>query len=101
MKTAILVDGGFYKKQAKYLFGEKSAKDRADELVRYCLRHIDREEGNELYRIFYYDCYPSEKVVYHPLTGKGIDLSKSELFRWNMDFFNELTHKRKLALRKA
>ena len=35
-KTAILVDGGFYRKQAKFLFGEKSPEQRAYELVEYC-----------------------------------------------------------------
>ena len=30
--TAILVDGGFYRKRAKTLFGGKSAQDRANEL---------------------------------------------------------------------
>ncbi len=34
--TAILVDGGFYRKQAKKLFGEKSPSERANELVKYC-----------------------------------------------------------------
>lgn len=100
MKTAILVDGGFYRKRALYLFGEKSAKDRADELVKYCLRHIDKDaDGNELYRIFYYDCKPSEKTIYNPLTNKSVNLQKSELYSWTNDFLRELTHKRKLALR--
>ncbi len=100
MKTAILVDGGFYRKRAIYLFGEKPAKDRADELVKYCLRHIDKDDdGNGLYRIFYYDCKPSEKTIYNPLTNKSVNLQKSELYSWTNDFLRELTHKRKLALR--
>ena len=32
-KTAILVDGGFYRKRAKYLWGEKTAEERAKELA--------------------------------------------------------------------
>ena len=38
-KTAIMVDGGFYRKQANFLFGEKTPEERADELVEYCHRH--------------------------------------------------------------
>ena len=38
--TAILVDGGFYRKQAKILFGEKTPKERAEELISYCRRHL-------------------------------------------------------------
>lgn len=104
-KTAIMVDGGFYQKQAKYLFGEKSAKDRADELIEYCYRHLnDSYNGHEskyreLYRIFYYDCPPSEKIVYHPLTQRPVNLAKSDLYKWSNDFLNELATKRKVALR--
>lgn len=108
-KIAILVDGGFYKKRAKFLFGDKSPQDRADELVTYCFRHIIEKNSwgksekntvkNELYRIFYYDCHPSEKNVYHPLTKKVLDLKKEPAYKWNKDFFMALMTKRKLALR--
>lgn len=101
-KVAILVDGGFYKKRAKTLFGVKSPKDRANELCTYCLRHIkekDKATDKELYRIFYYDCYPSEKNVFHPLTQQVINLKKEPSYNWNIEFFNELITKRKLALR--
>lgn len=40
MKTAILVDGGFYRKMAKRHFGEKSPVERAQELFSYCRRHL-------------------------------------------------------------
>ncbi|MBQ8766098.1 MAG: NYN domain-containing protein [Clostridia bacterium] len=105
MKVAIMVDGGFYRKRANYLFGDKNAKDRADELIKYCHRHLKdtSEKGNEnshyLYRIFYYDCKPSSKVVYHPLTQKSVNLGKSPQYKWSNDFFNELISKRKVALR--
>ncbi len=59
IKTAILVDGGFYRKRAKALWGMKTAEERAKELAAYCLAHIqDRNEHDQktLYRIFYYDC---------------------------------------------
>lgn len=95
-KTAIMVDGGFYRKRANYLLGEKSAEDRADELVEYCSRHLwDSYTNNrrELYRIFYYDCSPSEKSIYNPITKKTIDLSKSDLYKWSNDFFKALCKK--------
>ena len=103
-RIAVLVDGGFYKKRAKTLFGEKSPKERAHELFTYCIKHVHDpkdpiDTNNELYRIFYYDCYPSQKVVYHPLTKKAIDLRKEPIYAWNMQFFSELMTKRKVALR--
>ena len=45
--TAILVDGGFYRKQARKLFGEKPPKDRADELISYCRRHLKSDFDGE------------------------------------------------------
>ena len=101
MKTAILVDGGFYRRRAQSVFGDKTAQERADELFGYCFRHLNYhgENNNDLYRIFYYDCAPSSKRIYHPFLQKQIDLGKSDLYEWTIQFFNELKRKRKFALR--
>lgn len=104
MKTAILVDGGYYRKRSTSVFGKLTAKDRANELYSYCNRHLkDENYGsttyNELYKIFYYDCPPINKQVFHPLFGKNQDFSKSETKQWTEDFFKELSKKRKVALR--
>lgn len=101
IRTAILVDGAFYRKRAYHLYGDKSPAERADELEWYCKRHI-REEHNEkcsLYRIFYYDCPPMDKKVYHPFLKRQIDFGKTPDYKWATEFFKELTHKRKFALR--
>lgn len=74
MKTAILVDGGFYTRRAQKVFGDISAKDRATELVNYCKRHLNSHgENNDLYRIFYYDCPPTSKRIYHPFLQKQVE----------------------------
>ncbi len=45
VNTAILVDGGFYRKRARHLFGDKSPHDRAKELFDYCMLHLkDKHE---------------------------------------------------------
>lgn len=99
-KTAILVDGAFYRKRAYNLFGDKTPAERAKELSSYCHRHIKEEkEGTELYRVFYYDCPPSEKQIYHPLLKKAINLGKTADYVWAQDFYKELKHQRKFALR--
>ena len=98
-KTAILVDGGFYKTRAHRLAGDKSPEARAIELERYCWAHVNGKEKADLYRIFYYDCPPVNKKVYHPLTKTQIDLGKSPHFAWMNKFFEELKRKRKFALR--
>ncbi len=74
MKTAILVDGGFYRKRAAALWGVRSAKERAKELIAYCQAHI-KNQGAELYRVFYYDC------------------------AWSNQFLDELRKARKFAVR--
>lgn len=79
---------------------EKTPKERADELEGYCRKHIKGERaGAELYRVFYYDCPPSAKLVFHPYLKKQIDLGKSDQFKWANEFFKELKHRRKFALR--
>lgn len=100
MTTAILVDGGFYRRRAVYLWGKKDAEARATELFTYCLMHLkDKYETRDLYRIFYYDCPPLEKTLYHPLTKQQIRMGDSDTFTWTKAFFDELKKKRKVALR--
>ena len=106
-KTAILVDGGFYRKRARYLWGERTAEERARELSSYCRAHLRRKsdkgqnyEPNSLYRVFYYDCEPAgRRSVYHPLRRKNVDLDKSDTQAWTTAFFDQLKQMRKFALR--
>ena len=100
LKTAILVDGGFYRRRAQSVFGDKTAEERAVELINYCKRHLNTHgEDNDLYRIFYYDCAPSKKRIYHPFLKQQVDLGKTDLFEWTTTFLNELKKKRKFAIR--
>ena len=98
--TAILVDGGFYKRRAHAVFGEKKPEERADELDQYCKRHLkEKDHFHHLYRIFYYDCQSLDTHVFHPFTRKQIDLKKSDEYKWENEFFEVLKCKRKFALR--
>ena len=102
-KTAIIVDGGFYRKRAPHLWGKKPAAARAKELQSYCSKHLmdkDGAEPRQLYRIFYYDCAPvGRRSVYHPLTAQNVDIDKSNTYQWMTAFLDELKHRRKFALR--
>lgn len=110
IKTAVLVDGGFYRKRARYLWGEKTAEERAKELNAYCMMHIKgrpkdeerrpKDEEKHLYRIFYYDCAPiGRRSVYHPLRKANVDLDKSDTYKWTNEFLEQLKRRRKFALR--
>ena len=97
LRVAILVDGGFYRKRANSLFGQKTPEKRAEELVNYCKMHLHQGKKADihLYRIFYYDCPPCDKNVYHPLLQRAVDLKKNDLYAWMNTFLNELKSKRK------
>lgn len=100
--TAILIDGGFYRKRAATFFGNKSPQDRADELYAYCLKHIsdtDADDPRRLYRIFYYDCPPIEQIVFNPVTQTNVNLKNQPTYQWSKSFYDILATKRKVALR--
>lgn len=99
-KTAILVDGAFYRRRAYHLFGDKDPSSRAEELVSYCTRHLtDNGYRHRLYRIFYYDCPPLSTNLYHPFHGKALSMKDSPTYKWANEFYKELANKRKVALR--
>ena len=99
------------------MFGEQTPKELADKLFYYSCKHLSSyghsPEGkngkkasgtfqpyaDELYRIFYYDCRPLTKKAMHPVTKQTIDFSKSPRSIWRNDFLQELSCKRKVALR--
>lgn len=98
-KTAILVDGGFYRRKFEK-GGKHTPEEAADALIAYCYRHLQEHHvKHELYRIFYYDCRPISKKVFHPLYKRTFDFSKSDHFKWMTNFLQNLTEKRKVALR--
>lgn len=102
-KTAILIDGGFYRKRIQVFSpGTVKPKVRVKELIDYCYSHLDDKAGkrvDELYRIFYYDCPPLGKKLFHPLTQQQVDFSKTTLYEWTGQFLHEMTKQRKVALR--
>lgn len=101
-RTAILVDGGYYRKRASALWGRKSAEDRANELFHYCLLHISEpDEPRDLYRIFYYDCPGLTRQLTHPLTGNVTDFSTGAGTLWTKEFFEKMATKRKVAIRRG
>lgn len=99
-KTAILVDGGFYRKRARKLWGPHSPQETADGLITYVRRHLrEHTYTHELYRVFYYDCPPVDKQMYHPLLKKTINLGATPDCTWMKQFLECLREKRKVALR--
>lgn len=107
-RTAILVDGGYYLRRAKRLWGLKAADSRADELHEYALSHINQKRNKvletgerSLYRIFYYDCPPLDKGSFkQPWSTHNTTFSrKTPSNVWKSDFLGHLGSKRKVAMR--
>lgn len=108
MRTAFLIDGGFFLKRYYRLEGTKSPSEAAKALHRMCREHL-LERGRDsqrrprrishLYRIFYYDCPPLMTKAHNVLTGQAIDFAKTQLAQWRLEFFEELKKLRKVALR--
>ena len=65
-----------------------------------CLKHLKQAKGEifDLYRIFYYDCLHYDKKQHNPITSKAIDFSKTDQYKFQIAFFEELKKKRKIAL---
>jgi len=108
MRTAFLVDGGFFLKRYYRLQGSKTPLEAAQALHRMCRDHlVDKPRGpkserrriSHLYRIFYYDCPPLTKKAHNPVTRRPIDFSQTALAKWRLQFFEELKKLRKVALR--
>lgn len=95
---AILVDGGYFRKRARNLWGEATPEQRVRELEKLCLAHVNYERSS-LYRVFYYDCPPLDQIVYHPLLKMDIDLKEQEIYKWSEVFYGKLKLIRKMALR--
>lgn len=102
MKTAIMVDGAFFIRRAKHIFGALDPEQLANRLSRYACKHAEQKGVpmyESLYRIFFYDCPPLQKKMQHPLTKKTIDYSKSDRTNWRRALHDVLRRTPKVALR--
>ncbi len=100
MATAILIDGDFFLRRFRFLFGKQVAAKVATELHWMCREHLKQpERKRDLYRIFFYDCPPLTKKEHNPLTGKAVDFSRTSTATWRVTLHDELRKLRKVALR--
>lgn len=108
MKTAILVDGGFFIKRYRTLRGNNPPSIVAKDLHEICLQHVSprnsvngktNPQNTSLYRILFYDCAPIGKKIHNPVTGRSYDFSKSPEYSFRHALHQELKKLRKVALR--
>lgn len=111
MKTAILIDGGFFLRRYKHIVGfesEDSSEIVAKNLVSYCFKHIWRINQyrkryhlppTDLQRIFYYDAKPFDGDSQNPITKKPFSFKNTHQYKFRNSLFGELKKQRKVALR--
>lgn len=100
IKIAVLIDGGFFVKRFNALYNKDrkmSGAEVAEHLYTMAHKHVGNK--NILYRIFYYDCEPLSKKAHNPVSGKAVDFSKSEEYKFRSELIETLKKKRKVALR--
>lgn len=75
MRIAILIDGVYFRDQAKHTTNWKLGKETADGLQNY-INNNYLNNNDELVTLFYYDIYPLRHQVYFPNEGRIHNLAK-------------------------
>ncbi|MFP4054924.1 MAG: NYN domain-containing protein [Phycisphaerae bacterium] len=97
-KVAILLDGGFVLKRLYTLLGRTHAT--AADVIEFSRRCVDDSE--ELFRVYYYDCPPSDKKMSNPLQPETtIDFASSRTAHRIRRLQSELAESDLVAFRKG
>lgn len=120
MPTALVIDGAYFLRRFRWSFPGLDAANPRDVAgaVRWMSfwhlhirmrpkllersqdhAHYEPAEGDDLYRIFFYDCPPLTKKMHRPISKAAIDLSKTPEAQFRFGVHRELQGVRKLALR--
>lgn len=100
--VAVFVDAGFFvRKFTRIADPEMNADPNqlAKAMWHYWIKHVDGKNGEELYRIYYYDCPPLSHKAHHPITNRLIDFSKSDITKYNNALHEELLRQPYVACR--
>ncbi|MEW6265567.1 MAG: NYN domain-containing protein [Thermodesulfobacteriota bacterium] len=95
-KVAVLIDGGWLTKTLKKHLKSKH-NPPATTVYKFALGCIAANE--QLFRIYYYDCYPFDGNSKHPITFKKVEFNKTPLYTSNMNFLTDLSIKDHIAFR--
>jgi uncharacterized LabA/DUF88 family protein len=100
MLVAILIDGSFLLKKFKNKYKKNPSPE---EIVAIANKTLDDEEfkDDELFRIYYYDCYPFDKKIKHPITAEEIDFAETPVFTARTNFLRTLALMPRIALRSG
>ena len=103
--TAILIDGGFFVRRLRAVYGSKIATDpdlAAEKMHEMATAHLyagKNSPRSDLYRILFYDCPPATHRAHLPISKKSIDFSKTDTAKFRLALHQAVLKKRKVALR--
>ena len=109
-KAAILIDGGFYLRQLRYVRPDLDDSDPREvarsirQLINSHLAQINRvyEFPNHLqllYRSFFYDALPYTNKAHYPISKKSLDYAKTDEAKFRNTLFELLRKEPNFALR--
>jgi uncharacterized LabA/DUF88 family protein len=104
MPTAILIDGGFLLRRFRSCYPRKDHTDPqvvAKTAFELALSHLEEKNHprHDLYRIFFYDCPPLQKLAHKPKTRTAINFARTPQATFRLALHDELRKLRKVALR--
>jgi uncharacterized LabA/DUF88 family protein len=100
--VAIFVDAGFFVRHFTKIYDPDMDKDPVDvakAMWHYWVKHVDRKNGEYLYRIYFYDCRPLMNKAHHPITNEQIDFSKSDISKYKNSMHEALIRQPFVACR--
>ncbi|MDE2815521.1 MAG: NYN domain-containing protein [Chloroflexota bacterium] len=110
VKTAVLIDGGFFLKRLPQVRHDIDTSDpdavakAAEQLVQSHLEKLSSVYGSQnprqlLYRIFYYDALPFGDKAHRPVSKRSVDYAKSDVAMFRRKLFEVLRTRPNVALR--
>lgn len=118
MRAAVAIDGAFFVRRFQHAFPglARDAKSIAAAVEGIAAYHVATSLGwagqararaavqsgmefEELYRIFFYDCPPLAKRVHFPVSGKSLNLERTDEALLRRELHEQLHRTRKVALR--
>ena len=99
MKTAYMIDGGFFIKKFQDTFGRQkilSAKYVCDFVRSFNTIH---NNNDEIHRVFYYDCKPFDGVRASPVTKSTVNFKNTPLYHQRIALIDGLRFSDRVSVR--
>jgi uncharacterized LabA/DUF88 family protein len=98
-KTALLIDGGWFCRALANRLKLPGKWPTAHQVIKNAKSVLGR--GEDLFRIFYYDCEPYSLEVTNPVDGSKINYSTLPTYAARLKFFHDLGQSSHVALRRG